>query len=62
VPTLSLEAHSRRLCRCGHPYVAHRHYRIGSECSLCLGCPRYRSAAGLFEQIMEWLTGRLGRR
>ena len=31
------------VCRCGHDADAHRHYRPGSDCSLCAGtCPRYR--------------------
>jgi hypothetical protein len=31
-----------RLCACGHPYLAHQHYRRGTECSLCPDCPRWR--------------------
>jgi hypothetical protein len=30
-------------CLCGHPYVAHQHYRSGSECSFCSDCTRYRT-------------------
>lgn len=36
-----------RLCRCGHPRSAHMHYRRGTECTLCAGCPRYRPERGL---------------
>lgn len=43
-------------CRCGHPYVAHQHYRSGSECSQCPDCPRYRSASGIIKRIIDRLT------
>jgi len=29
-------------CRCGHPLIAHKHYRAGTECALCLDCPQFR--------------------
>ncbi|HEX3780857.1 MAG TPA: hypothetical protein VHX38_14410 [Pseudonocardiaceae bacterium] len=37
-----------RLCRCGHPRAAHRHYRKGSDCALCPagGCARFRAVDG----------------
>ena len=44
--TSSREASSGRVCRCGHRYSAHQHYRRGSECSQCGGCSRYRFALG----------------
>jgi hypothetical protein len=33
-----------RLCRCGHRFEAHDHYRAGTECVICgsLGCRRFR--------------------
>lgn len=46
---------SRRICLCGHPYISHRHYRSGSECSQCLDCPRYRSASGPIRRIIDKL-------
>lgn len=33
-------------CRCGHEPNAHRHLRGGTECALCLDCPRFRPAKG----------------
>lgn len=35
---------SEQLCVCGHPKIAHEHYRPGTDCSLCpLGvCERFR--------------------
>lgn len=39
------------VCRCGHPRPAHEHYRNGSECSLCDGCPRYRPQGGLLARL-----------
>ncbi len=30
----------RPVCRCGDRYVAHQHYRVGSDCSSCQ-CERY---------------------
>lgn len=51
---------SDRLCRCGHSYAAHQHYRSGSECSLCSECPRYRSMLGLAVRFIDMLTGRSG--
>lgn len=50
---LSPNSGSDRLCRCGHAYVAHEHYRSGSECSLCSECPRFRPAHGLVARIMH---------
>ncbi len=44
--TSSREASSGRVCRCGHRYSAHQHYRRGSDCSQCGGCSRYRFALG----------------
>jgi hypothetical protein len=31
-------------CGCGHPYVAHEHYRTGTECVMCEPnkCPKFR--------------------
>jgi Acyltransferase len=52
---------SGRPCRCGHPYIAHRHYRGGTECSLCAGCPRYRPWPGPLLRALQRLTGRVGR-
>lgn len=32
----------QRPCRtCGHPRVAHEHYREGTDCSLCTKCHRF---------------------
>lgn len=56
------EQSSRRICRCGHPYISHRHYRSGSECSQCLDCPRYRSALGPILRIIGKLADRGGDR
>jgi hypothetical protein len=55
-------AGSRRVCRCGHPYIEHRHYRSGSECSRCLDCPRYRPAPGRIRRIIDKLADRRGHR
>ena len=33
------------VCRCGHPRDAHEHYRRGTECALCVECPRFRPSA-----------------
>ena len=55
---MSGNAKSGRLCRCGHVYAAHEHYRPGTECSLCADCPRYRSASGLGALIAGLLTRR----
>jgi hypothetical protein len=33
-------------CRCGHEPSAHRHHRGGTDCALCLDCPRFRRARG----------------
>jgi hypothetical protein len=33
-------------CRCGHEPSAHRHHRGGTDCALCLDCPRFRPAEG----------------
>jgi hypothetical protein len=54
---LSWDTRSRRLCRCGHPYAAHQHYRSGSECSFCPECQRYRPARGLIARITGMLRG-----
>ena len=35
-------ADSARQCRCGHDRGAHKHYRRGTECSLCEACGSYR--------------------
>jgi hypothetical protein len=45
------DAKSARICHCRHPYAAHQHYRSGSECSLCSGCPRYRPAFGIIQLL-----------
>ena len=57
-----LEAGSGCPCRCGHPYLAHQHYRKGSECSLCSDCARYRPAVRLVRRIMGRLAGCPGNR
>ena len=31
------------LCRCGHPFLAHEHLRLGTDCSWCA-----RSRCGIF--------------
>ena len=41
-----------RLCACGHEEEAHRHYRVGTDCSLC-ECPRFRSSAGLGVRLAD---------
>jgi hypothetical protein len=43
-------------CECGHSQRAHRHYRGGTDCSLC-DCLRYRDATSLRARI----TARLRR-
>ena len=46
-----------RLCRCGHPQMAHLHYREGADCGLC-GCPRFRRRwlpAGVFPSHLQSL-------
>ena len=46
-----------RLCRCGHPQMAHLHYRKGTDCGLC-GCPRFRRRwlpAGIFPSHLQSL-------
>ncbi len=60
--TMSQEARSGPVCRCGHAYIAHQHYRSGSECSQCLDCPRYRPAAGPVQRIINELACRRGNR
>jgi hypothetical protein len=45
-------------CRCGHPYLAHQHYRKGLECSFCSDCSRYRPAVRLIQRIIGRLTRR----
>ncbi|MGD0703696.1 MAG: hypothetical protein ABSA02_27910 [Trebonia sp.] len=45
-------------CRCGHPRSAHRHYRGGTECALCLDCLRFRSAGGRIRQLAAILARR----
>jgi hypothetical protein len=42
-------------CRCGHPRTAHQHYRGGTECALCIECPRYRSAGRLLWRLKALL-------
>jgi hypothetical protein len=43
-------------CRCGHKPNAHQHFRGGTECSLCLDCPRFRTAQGRFRRLAAaWL-------
>jgi hypothetical protein len=39
------------VCRCGHGRLAHEHYRAGTECALCLDCPRFRPATGLWRLV-----------
>jgi hypothetical protein len=58
----SPEQSCRGICRCGHPYVSHRHYRSGSECSQCLDCSRYRSAPGPIRRIIDKLVDPRGGR
>ena len=53
---LPTETKSGHLCRCGHPYVAHQHYRSGSECSQCPDCRHFRSTSGIIKQIIDRLT------
>lgn len=60
ISALSPNPGSDRPCRCGHAYVAHQHYRSGSECSICSECPRFRPAPGLVARIIGMLTGRPG--
>ena len=38
-------------CHCGHPRSAHRHYREGTECAVCLDCARYRPTDGLIRTL-----------
>jgi hypothetical protein len=37
-----------RRCGCGHDRGAHRHYRRGSDCSLC-DCPRWSSGWFIYQ-------------
>jgi hypothetical protein len=53
----SLNTRSRHLCRCGHAYAAHEHYRSGSDCSSCLECQHYRPARGLIPRMTGMLRG-----
>ena len=46
-----------RLCTCGHAYTAHRHYRRGTECSLCPDCPRWRRSPGVIIRAVKRLSG-----
>jgi len=46
-------------CLCGHPYVAHQHYRSGSECSFCSDCTRYRTGRVGIVRIVALLTNAL---
>ena len=43
-------------CRCGHERGAHLHFRRGTECSLCVECPRYRPVGGLLGRLRAWLA------
>jgi len=61
MPPLSRKADASCPCRCGHPYLAHQHYRKGLECSLCPDCARYRPAVRLIQRITGRLAGRQGR-
>jgi hypothetical protein len=45
-------------CRCGHQRSAHRHYRGGTECALCLDCLRFRSADGRIRRLVAILRRR----
>ena len=55
-------------CSCGHRYVAHEHYRAGTDCSLCPpdACHRFRPAgapvAGLRVLVAAALREGRGRR
>ena len=37
-------------CACGHSKTAHKHYRTGTDCSLC-DCPRFRR--GLLRRFLR---------
>ncbi|HWC81375.1 MAG TPA: hypothetical protein VG756_15600 [Pseudonocardiaceae bacterium] len=41
------------VCRCGHPREAHRHYRKGTECSVCPAgeCAGFRAAEPLWRRL-----------
>lgn len=48
-----------QMCRCGHDQQVHRHYRRGTDCSLCgpVNCPRFKSAYRLsFLHRCWWRT------
>ena len=55
----------RPICRCGHPYAAHEHYRAGTDCGLCPTghCPRYRPAgmAGALQALPRAIGKAVGR-
>ncbi|GAA0290246.1 hypothetical protein [Kineococcus aurantiacus] len=38
-------------CVCGHPADSHRHYRRGSDCSLC-DCPRLRRRDSFWRRLL----------
>lgn len=45
--------------RCGHDRPAHDHYRRGSPCSLCDGCPRFLAARPAVAALWrKWRAGR----
>jgi hypothetical protein len=46
------------VCRCGHARDAHEHYRRGTECALCVDCPRFRPSGGLLRRLAAGLLRR----
>jgi hypothetical protein len=54
--TVPYDTRQARLCTCGHSYTAHRHYRRGTECSLCPDCPRWRRSPGVIIRAVKRLS------
>jgi hypothetical protein len=46
------------VCRCGHARVAHEHYRAGTQCALCIDCPRFRPSGGTLRRLAAGLLRR----
>jgi hypothetical protein len=40
------------LCRCGHDYDTHQHYRSGNECALC-ECPHWSPPRWLLRRLLK---------
>jgi hypothetical protein len=53
LPQVISMTEQQALCRCGHSYRVHQHYRAGSDCSSC-ECVRFRRAR-LVQLLRRWM-------